>query len=50
VFYGPTSATIVLNALFGKSATLPRDRSRIHAEYFYFLADIVNQYKQADNF
>jgi len=42
VFYGPTSATIVLNALFGESATLPRDRSRLYAEYFYFLPDKVD--------
>jgi hypothetical protein len=31
-FCGPTSAAIVLNALHGQSADLPRDRSRLHAE------------------
>jgi hypothetical protein len=31
-FCGPTSAAIVLNAVRGRSADLPRDRSRIHEE------------------
>jgi Phytochelatin synthase len=31
-FCGPTSAAIVLNAVRGRSADLPRDRSRLHAE------------------
>ena len=31
-FCGPTSAAIVLNALRGRGADLPRDRSRLHAE------------------
>jgi phytochelatin synthase len=31
-FCGPTSAAIVLNAVYGRSADLPRDRSRLRAE------------------
>jgi hypothetical protein len=31
-FCGPTSAAIVLNAALARSADLPRDRSRLHAE------------------
>jgi len=31
-FCGPTSAAIVLNAIRGRTADLPRDRSRLHAE------------------
>jgi len=31
-FCGPTSAAIVLNAVYGRSAELPRDRSRLRAE------------------
>ena len=31
-FCGPTSAAIVLNALHGRGADLPRDRSRLRVE------------------
>lgn len=39
VFCGPTSAAIVLNALFDKNARLPRDRSRLGPEDARYLPD-----------
>ncbi|MGA7178686.1 MAG: phytochelatin synthase family protein, partial [Thiobacillaceae bacterium] len=32
IFCGPTSSTIVLNAMRGQDPDLPRDQSRLHAE------------------
>ncbi len=39
VFCGPTSAAIVLNALFDKNTRLPRDRSRFSTEDLRYLPD-----------
>lgn len=36
-FCGPTSAAIVLNAVHGRAADLPRDRSRLRPEDFQFI-------------
>lgn len=36
-FCGPTSLTIVLNALFSASTNLPRDRSRLQSEDFRYI-------------
>jgi hypothetical protein len=36
-FCGPTSAAIVLNAVRGRGADLPRDRSRLHAEDLQYI-------------
>jgi hypothetical protein len=36
-FCGPTSAAIVLNAIRGRSADLPRDRSRLRPEDFQYI-------------
>jgi hypothetical protein len=44
VFCGPTSAAIVLNALHGRGANLPRDRSRLRAEDFLY---VPNSYDPA---
>ncbi len=38
-FCGPTTAAIVLNAVAGRSAELPRDRSRLRAQDLQFIPD-----------
>jgi hypothetical protein len=41
-FCGPTTAAIVLNAMFAGSKDLPRDRSRLRAEDFQYLGSLVD--------
>jgi hypothetical protein len=41
-FCGPTTAAIVLNALYAGSPELPRDRSRLRAGDFQYLATVID--------
>jgi len=48
LFCGPTSAAIVLNALRARSADLPRDRGRLHAEDLRLISSdvVIPRYTQ----